>query len=280
VAFGARWDGVDLKERTWTIKAKRMKSGRAHRVPLSPRAVAIIGIDEFIGDVLEALAARLADPRGDPLYDAIYDEVRRRMVDPFRANLEVEGKITICEAGHALFEVLVAGYALSCSGDEGEAERSRRQDDRLFARARDAARLANELEADPDREFYFLEVGEDAFLPERTAIDLPIRLRAYADQFVPGPRRKGRPYNSSDDLFLKQAAWTFHILGGRVASSENGPFMRLIKHLWTAVPPWARRGRDATVLVRRARELRQELKEHVRGIPQREAGKPIFVCPD
>jgi integrase len=41
-AIGAHWDEIDLKNLTWTIKAERMKSGRAHRVPLSPRAVAIL----------------------------------------------------------------------------------------------------------------------------------------------------------------------------------------------------------------------------------------------
>jgi hypothetical protein len=206
--------------------------------------------------------------------------VQRRMVFPFRANLEIEGSIAICSAGHAMLEVLVADYALSsASNDDAGEERRRKRDDRLFALARDAERLASALEADPLPEFYFLEVGDDLFQPERPAIDLPIRLRAFADQVLPGTRPKGRPYNSSDDIFLKQAAWVYHILGGRVASSENGPFTRFIRHLWTAVPSWARQGRDATVLVRRARELRQELKDHVRGVPRRVAGKPIFEHP-
>jgi integrase len=40
--LGARWDEIDLKAKTWTIPAARMKSRREHRVPLADRAVAIL----------------------------------------------------------------------------------------------------------------------------------------------------------------------------------------------------------------------------------------------
>ncbi len=39
---GATWSEVDLGERVWTIPAERMKAKRAHRVPLSGPAVAIL----------------------------------------------------------------------------------------------------------------------------------------------------------------------------------------------------------------------------------------------
>lgn len=39
---GARWDEFDLKEKIWTIPAERMKAKRAHRVPLSPRAIEVL----------------------------------------------------------------------------------------------------------------------------------------------------------------------------------------------------------------------------------------------
>jgi len=39
-AIGARWD--EIEGNTWSIPAERMKEGRAHTVPLSPRAVEII----------------------------------------------------------------------------------------------------------------------------------------------------------------------------------------------------------------------------------------------
>jgi len=41
--LGATWDEFDARSALWTIAARRMKSGRVHRVPLSDRAVAIIG---------------------------------------------------------------------------------------------------------------------------------------------------------------------------------------------------------------------------------------------
>ncbi len=37
-ALGATWDEVDLVREVWTVPAVRMKGGREHRVPLSPRA--------------------------------------------------------------------------------------------------------------------------------------------------------------------------------------------------------------------------------------------------
>ena len=40
--IGARSEEFDLKKAVWTIPARRMKAGRVHRVPLSPRAVAIV----------------------------------------------------------------------------------------------------------------------------------------------------------------------------------------------------------------------------------------------
>ena len=40
---GMIWDEVDLQEATWTIPGSRMKAGKPHRVPLSPRAMAILG---------------------------------------------------------------------------------------------------------------------------------------------------------------------------------------------------------------------------------------------
>lgn len=41
--LGATWDEVSLEKAVWTIPAKRMKAGREHRVPLSPRAIEILG---------------------------------------------------------------------------------------------------------------------------------------------------------------------------------------------------------------------------------------------
>lgn len=40
--LGARWGEFGIDERVWTVPGERMKSGREHRVPLSPRAIEII----------------------------------------------------------------------------------------------------------------------------------------------------------------------------------------------------------------------------------------------
>lgn len=39
---GARWSEIDLAAKTWTIPAHRMKAEKAHRVPLSDQAIAIL----------------------------------------------------------------------------------------------------------------------------------------------------------------------------------------------------------------------------------------------
>jgi integrase len=40
--LGARWDEFDLDRAVWTVSARRMKSGREHRVPLSKCALKIV----------------------------------------------------------------------------------------------------------------------------------------------------------------------------------------------------------------------------------------------
>ena len=39
---GATWDEIDLEAANWTIKAGRMKGGKAHRIPLSAAALAVL----------------------------------------------------------------------------------------------------------------------------------------------------------------------------------------------------------------------------------------------
>jgi integrase len=40
--IGARWNEIDLLDKIWTVPISRMKARREHRVPLSPRAIAIL----------------------------------------------------------------------------------------------------------------------------------------------------------------------------------------------------------------------------------------------
>jgi integrase len=41
--IGAQWEEIDLTAGVWSIPAGRMKAGKAHRVPLSPAALSILG---------------------------------------------------------------------------------------------------------------------------------------------------------------------------------------------------------------------------------------------
>ena len=40
--LGAMWDEIDIEAQTWTIPGNRIKAGREHRVPLSPRCLEIL----------------------------------------------------------------------------------------------------------------------------------------------------------------------------------------------------------------------------------------------
>jgi integrase len=85
--IGAIWDEVSLSEKVWRVPAERMKAGKEHRVPLSGRALAIVG---------EAQRGRLSETRyvfpggkaGKPLSNMAMTEVLRRMK---RSDITVHG---------------------------------------------------------------------------------------------------------------------------------------------------------------------------------------------
>lgn len=77
-ALGATWREIDASSKVWTVPAARMKGGREHRVPLSPR---VLGI-------LTELAAFGSEPddylfpstkRGRPLSGMAMDMLLRRL---------------------------------------------------------------------------------------------------------------------------------------------------------------------------------------------------------
>ena len=41
--ISARWNEIDLLDKTWTVPAARIKAGKEHRVPLAARSLAILG---------------------------------------------------------------------------------------------------------------------------------------------------------------------------------------------------------------------------------------------
>jgi integrase len=74
--LGVRWPEIDLDKKIWTVPADRMKAGREHRVPLSPRALAIlrqlakVRVSDFV------FAGRA---RNKPLSNMAMEMVLRRM---------------------------------------------------------------------------------------------------------------------------------------------------------------------------------------------------------
>jgi integrase len=85
--LGARYNEINLIEKTWTIPSDRMKSGREHRVPLSDRAVAILQEMES-GRDLEGGFVFPGIRRGKPLSEnAMYVRLQRMG----RSDLTVHG---------------------------------------------------------------------------------------------------------------------------------------------------------------------------------------------
>ena len=84
-AIGAVWDEIDLRAKTWTIPAERMKGGLAHRVPLSDAVVAIV-------ESMKPLAnARFVFPgtrAAKPLADSALADALKRLA---RDDLTVHG---------------------------------------------------------------------------------------------------------------------------------------------------------------------------------------------
>jgi integrase len=78
--LGARWSEFDLEAKVWTVPAARMKAGKAHRVPLSARAVAILQ------KLAEAKVGEFIFPGqkpGKPLSGMAMEMVLRRMKSDF-----------------------------------------------------------------------------------------------------------------------------------------------------------------------------------------------------
>lgn len=71
---GMTWAEVDLQEGTWTVPAERMKAGKAHTVPLSPAAMAVLRDTPREDDGLVFRA-----PRGGQLSDMALNQICRRM---------------------------------------------------------------------------------------------------------------------------------------------------------------------------------------------------------
>jgi len=76
--LGAKWHEIDWEHKIWTVPAERMKAGREHRVPLSPRAITILKkLGEFGAD--ENSFVFPGQKPGKPLSVMAMDMVLRRM---------------------------------------------------------------------------------------------------------------------------------------------------------------------------------------------------------
>ncbi|MBR0795671.1 tyrosine-type recombinase/integrase [Bradyrhizobium jicamae] len=78
--LGARWSEIDLLAKIWTIPAERMKAGRDHRVPLSARALSILGEMQAIrhADAGDAFVFP-GGKKGKPLSNMAFLMLLRRM---------------------------------------------------------------------------------------------------------------------------------------------------------------------------------------------------------
>jgi integrase len=72
--IGAIWDEIDIKARTWTVPAGRMKAGKKHVVPLTDRAVEILDSLPHKGDYVFPGARK-----GEPLSNMAMLELVRGM---------------------------------------------------------------------------------------------------------------------------------------------------------------------------------------------------------
>jgi integrase len=69
--IGACWKEIDLKNRLWTVAAERMKAEKAHRVPLCPRAVAILEVikpERAPGDAFVFPGSRPQKPQSNMVF--------------------------------------------------------------------------------------------------------------------------------------------------------------------------------------------------------------------
>jgi integrase len=78
--IGARWSEIDLLDKIWTVPAGRMKAHREHRVPLTSRALAILGEMQAArhGDASDAFVFPGAK-RDKPLSNMAFLMLLRRM---------------------------------------------------------------------------------------------------------------------------------------------------------------------------------------------------------
>jgi len=76
-SLGAPWEEIDIKKKTWTIPANRMKAKLEHRVPLSSRCIAILKEARALSDGKSYIFPGRVD--GKPLSNMVFLMLLRRM---------------------------------------------------------------------------------------------------------------------------------------------------------------------------------------------------------
>jgi integrase len=82
-ALAARWEEIDKDEKVWTIPAGRTKAGRAHRIPLSERALAILKAME---ELRKGEFVFPGQRQGRPLSGMAFEMLLRRAKSSFTAH--------------------------------------------------------------------------------------------------------------------------------------------------------------------------------------------------
>jgi hypothetical protein len=140
------------------------------------------------------------------------DDFQRRLRNAFWDELEKAGERPLCEKARAFIQGVIVRYDLWDRPPERKKVAKVRE-----SRAKKLEALAAEIEADPLAIYFLNDVGGDARPPERAAVDLPIRLRAYAEWMLCHPSGQvGRRYRDEDDMLITMAADIYHRIGGRV----------------------------------------------------------------
>jgi integrase len=154
--LGMQWSEIDLDTKVWTVPANRMKAGREHRVPLSPRAVVILQLLEGmkIGNFVFPGQAR-----GKPLSNMAMEMMLRRMkidnatVHGFRSSFR-DWAGNVSNFPRELIETALAHVV----GDK--AEQAYRRSDALEKAPQANGRLGGLLRDFEDRQGYFVSATD------------------------------------------------------------------------------------------------------------------------
>jgi integrase len=174
--IGARWNEIDLLDKTWTVPAARMKARREHRVPLSARALAILQVMRAVrhGVAGDAFVFPGHKP-GTGLSNTAFLMLMRRMgrgdltAHGFRATFKTwasertksQNEIAEAALAHIIGDKVEQAYR---RGDLFEKRRQLMQQWAMFAATAPAQQVQN---VTPVRRYTRPTVGKSAFVYRR-----------------------------------------------------------------------------------------------------------------